>query len=168
MPHPLVAQLRFARSEFQRGLQGVTDKEAQKRFMPMNSISWIVGHLASQENFYWVRASQEIKLHPELHPQVGSGQPASTPPLDEMWHAWQEIAATADDYLDTLSTEMLTTFIEFRGKPLFESIGTMLSRNIYHYWYHLGESQTIRQLLGHTDLPQFIGGMSTANYTPEQ
>lgn len=168
MPHPLVTQLRFTRSEFQRGMQDITDKEARKRFMPMNSISWIIGHLASQENFYWVQAPQEIKLHPELRKLVGTGQPASTPPLEDMWQAWREITAAADDYLNTLTSEMLTTFIEFRGKPLFESIGTMLLRNIHHYWYHLGEAQAIRQMLGHTDLPQFVGDMSVVNYTPEQ
>ena len=34
MPHPLVLQLRFTRSEFKRALEGVTDAEARKRFMP--------------------------------------------------------------------------------------------------------------------------------------
>src|SRR5438105_8640056 len=36
MTHPLVQQLRFTRSEFKRGLDGVTDAEARQRFMPMN------------------------------------------------------------------------------------------------------------------------------------
>jgi hypothetical protein len=26
-----------------------------------------------------------------------------------------------------------------------------------HYWFHMGESQAIRQMLGHTNLPQFVG-----------
>jgi hypothetical protein len=33
--HPLVAQLRFTRSEFQRGLAGLKDEDARKRFLPM-------------------------------------------------------------------------------------------------------------------------------------
>ena len=44
MPHPLVSQLRFTRAEFQRGLEGLTDAEACRRFMPMNCISWNIGH----------------------------------------------------------------------------------------------------------------------------
>jgi hypothetical protein len=48
--HPLVTQLRFARSEFQRCLDGVSAEDAVHRFGPMNCISWIVGHLANQEN----------------------------------------------------------------------------------------------------------------------
>lgn len=34
MPHPLVLQLRITRSEFQRGLDGVPEVDAQKRLMP--------------------------------------------------------------------------------------------------------------------------------------
>ena len=54
MSHPLVMQLHFTRSEFQRCLDGVGSKEALRRFEPINCISWIIGHLASQENRYWV------------------------------------------------------------------------------------------------------------------
>ena len=43
----------------------------------------------------------------------------------------------------------------------------MLLRNIYHYWFHMGEAHAIRQLLGHPDLPQFVGDMSEAVYWPE-
>ena len=45
MTHPLVTQLRFARSEFVRCLEGVSDEDARSRIMPMNCISWMVGHL---------------------------------------------------------------------------------------------------------------------------
>ncbi len=38
----------------------------------------------------------------------------------------------------------------------------------YHYWYHLGEAHAIRQMLGHTGLPQFVGDMGIkAPYHPE-
>ena len=39
--------------------------------------------------------------------------------------------------------------------------------NQYHYWFHLGESHAIRQMLGHEDLPQFVGNMFGALYGPE-
>ena len=65
MPHPLVEQLRFARSEFRRGLVGVTDEEARRRFLPINSISWNIGHLAWQEQRYWLLYPQGIMLLPE-------------------------------------------------------------------------------------------------------
>jgi hypothetical protein len=40
--------------------------------------------------------------------------------------------------------------------------------DMYHYWYHLGEAHAIRQMLGHQNLPQFVGNMSNAVYRPER
>ena len=167
MTHPLVSQLRFARAEFVRCLAGVTDDEARQRFAPMNCISWLVGHLANQENTYWVMVAQGQQIRPDLYPLVGYGKPASTPPLTEMWAAWHEITAVADSYLDTLTTNTMQTHFEWKGKPMQESIGTMLQRNLYHYWFHNGEAYAVRQMLGHTALPEFIGDMSAALYHPE-
>lgn len=167
MPHPLVNQLRFARSEFVRCLEGVSDDDARRRLGPMNSISWIIGHLASQEQYYWVIMAQEQALFPDLHRLVGTGRPASTPPLDEMWDTWRAITRTADTYLDTLTTAHLTTYLKRDGAPWRENVGTMLLRNLYHYWFHTGEAHAIRQQLGHPDLPQFVGSMETAVYRPE-
>jgi len=44
-----------------------------------------------------------------------------------------------------------------KGKELPANIGTMLTRVTYHYFYHIGEMQAIRQMLGHKDLPTYIG-----------
>ena len=38
MPHPLVLQLRFTRSEFQRALKGVSDEDARRRLEPMERL----------------------------------------------------------------------------------------------------------------------------------
>ena len=165
--HPLVTQLRFARSEFARGLAGLTDEDARRRIEPMNCIAWNIGHLASQEQTLWVFPSRGKVLYPDLHKLVGYGSPASTPPLDEMWAAWTAITQAADTYLDTLTTETLQSSFVREGIPLGESIGTMLLRNIYHYWFHNGESAAIRQALGHGELPQFVGDMSASIYRPE-
>jgi len=38
----------------------------------------------------------------------------------------------------------------------------------YHYWYHLGEAMAARQILGHSQLPDFVGDIdSLASYQPE-
>jgi hypothetical protein len=165
--HPLVTQLRFARSEFLRCLDGVSAEDAARRFEPMNCISWITGHLANQEHFLWVMAAQGRFLTPGLYQLVGTGQPASTPPLDEMWAIWHTVTQAADEFLDTLTVDRLQTYLEWEGKPLRESIGTLLYRNMFHYWFHTGEAHAIRQLLGHRDLSQFVGDMSLALYRPE-
>ena len=165
--HPLVAQLQFTRSEFSRCLDGVSAEDAVRRLEPMNCISWIIGHLANQEHFFWVMAAQARILAPGLNDRVGTGMPASTPPLDEMWQTWHTVTQAADQFLDTLTTEGLQIYLEWEGKPLRESTGTLVLRNIYHYWHHLGEAHAICQILGHGELPQFVGDMSMATYRPE-
>lgn len=170
MPHPAVEQLRFTRAEFQRALKGVTDEEARRRFMPMNCISWIVGHLAAQEQRYWITFAQGGEKVSSYVTAFGYGKPASTPPLDEVWQAWHIVIAAVDPYLDTLTTADLLTFpTNTAGTPVGESIGTLMRRVTYHYWYHTGESQAIRQLLGHTKLPTFVGDIGDkAPYRPEE
>ena len=58
MPHPLVEQLRFTRSEWQRALAGLTDEDARRRLPPMNCISWMLGHLAYHEHAWWLALAQ--------------------------------------------------------------------------------------------------------------
>jgi hypothetical protein len=42
-----------------------------------------------------------------------------------------------------------------------------LHRTTYHYWFRLGESRAVRQLLGHATLPDFVGGFGKSQYRPE-
>ena len=167
MIHPMVTQLRLTRSEFLRCLGGVSAEDAQRRLGPMNCISWIIGHLAHQENRYWVLQAQGRELATDLDELVGWGRPASTPALEEMWSIWRTVTRAADEYLDRLNPERLREHLEWNGRILPESVGTMLLRNTYHYWFHLGEAHAIRQMLGHGDLPQFVGDMSVAVYRSE-
>lgn len=162
--HPLVTQLHFARSEFARCLEGVSEADAVKRLFPMNCISWFVGHLANQEQSYWVMVAQGKIVVPGLNELVGYGKPASSPPLGEMWAAWRTITSAADEFLQALPEERMTEYMLFKGVARAESIGTMLQRNIYHYWFHSGEAFAARQLLGHTGLPEFVGNMDNAVY----
>lgn len=165
MPHPLVEQLRFTRSELLRGMKDITPKEALRRFESMNSASWIVGHLACHEQRSWLQRAQGITINTAVE-ACGFGQPASTPPIEEMWAAWHEITHASDAYLDSLTTDLLLTHFIVDGQPHPENIGTVLRRVTYHYWYHLGEAQAIRQLLGHTGLPQFVGKIPP--YRPDE
>ena len=117
MPHPLVTQLRFTRDELVRGLQGVTDDEARRRFQAMNSISWMIGHMAWQEQRYWLfRAQGQVPL-PDLNERVANGKPATTPPLEEMWTAWRAVTRAGDPWLDALTTEGMQA-------PLAEGFGS--------------------------------------------
>lgn len=168
MAHPLVLQLRFTRNEFQRGLVALTDEEARKRFLPMNCISWNVGHLAWQEQRYWLDRAQGQMLLPEINKLFAYGAPASTPPLDEMWAAWHSITQTADPWLDAVTTEKLQERVIINGQQSNLSFGSLLLRMIYHYWYHTGENAAIRQMLQHANLPDFVGDIDgEAPYRPE-
>ena len=161
MTHPLVLQLRFARSEFRRGLEGLGDAEARRRFLPMNCISWNIGHLAWQEQRYWLYRGQGFYLKPEINELFAYGAPACEPDLDTAWTAWQAITAAADPWLDGLSGADLAQPRRFMlgGEEVTLTFGTMMLRTTYHYWYHLGESLAIRQMLGHADLPDFVGNI---------
>lgn len=168
MTHPLVKQLRFTRSEWLRALEGITGEEAQRRFLPMNCISWIIGHLAWQEQRYWIYRPQSRFVVPGLDELTGFGSQPSTPPLADMWEAWRTVIQEADTFLDTLETEALSTHLTLDGQLDDETIGTRLQRVIYHYWFHIGEIMSIRQMLGHTDLPQFVGDIQEYGpYQPE-
>ncbi len=167
MVHPLVNQFRFARTEFVRCIHGVSMQETYSHVGQMNCISWTIGHLAAQENQYFVFLAQDKVIQPDLRKIAGYGSPKSAPKLDDMWSAWREVTANADVYLDTVTSETLQDYFEWKGKPVSESIGTMLNRALYHYWFHIGEVHAIRQMLGHRNIPQFIGDMSHVPYTPE-
>ncbi|MBI1881535.1 MAG: DinB family protein [Chloroflexi bacterium] len=167
MLHPLVLQLRFTRSEFKRALEGLSDADARQRFEPMNCISWNIGHLAWQEQRYWLLRGQGRILLSQVNERFAYGAPASTPPLEEMWAAWHTITKTADPWLDTLTNEKLQRPVVIDGEPSPYIFGSLLQRVIYHYWYHTGENMAIRQMLGQTDLPEFVGDIDTeAPYLP--
>ena len=156
-PHPLVAQLRFTRSEFQRALASLSEDDARKRQLPMNCISWNVGHLAWQEQRYFVTFAQGITPLPKLNLRFAYGAAASTPALEEMQGLWQAATRAADAWLETATTESLLGMYTAPSGEWSTSFGNLLQRVIYHYWYHTGENMAIRQLLGHADLADFVG-----------
>lgn len=168
MTHPLIDQFRFTRSEWLRGLEGVTEEEGSKHFGQMNCISWTVGHLAWHEQRTFLQRPQSIILFPQLNELFAYGAPMNTPSLKEMLENWRAVTKAADPYLDTLTTELLLTELSLNGKPVGQSRGSALRRITYHYWYHIGEIQAIRQLLGHVGLPEYVGNIETeAPYCPE-
>jgi uncharacterized damage-inducible protein DinB len=168
MPHPLISQLRFTRSEFLRAVKRVDEEDGARRLLPMNCISWNVGHLAWQEQRYFLHFGLGLMLFPDIDRDFAYGAPASTPSLQEMLAAWQTITAAADPWLDTLTPSMLLEHPVSRGRQIARTHGNMLQRVIYHYWYHIGENMAIRQQLGHTRLPTFVGKIDDqAPYRPE-
>lgn len=166
MSHPLVQQLRFTRKKWLLGFQDVSSADALKRFEPMNSLSWMLGHLAFHEQLFWCIWAQGETLVADLA-NYGWGKPASTPDFEAMWSAWRLVTQKADIFLDSLTNEDILQPLDRQGNLTSEPIGTLLHRNIYHYWFHIGESQAVRQLLGHTNLSNFVGNIAGGEYQPE-
>jgi hypothetical protein len=168
MAHPLVDQFRFTRCEWLRGLEGVLNEDAARHFGPMNCISWTVGHLAWHEQRYWLERAQGQILFPALNKEFAYGAPMSTPILGEMLGIWRTVTQASDPLLDSLTTQALEADLQHKGRSVGQSYGSALRRITYHYWYHIGEVQAIRQMLGHASLPEYVGDMETeAPYRPE-
>jgi hypothetical protein len=86
-----------------------------------------------------------------------------------MWTAWNTIVTAVDPFLDTLTTGDLTQPRTFQlgDNSLTTNAGNLMQRVIYHYWYHNGENQAIRQQLRHLDLQVFVGNIDNeAPYSP--
>lgn len=168
MPHSLVDQFRFTRKEWLRGLEGVSEEDGGCHFGPMNCISWTVGHLAWHEQRTWLTRSQNKILFPKLNELFAYGAEMNTPSFKEMLETWHTVTKAADPFLDTLTTETLQNDLLLNGEPVGQTIGSALRRVTYHYWYHIGEIQAIRQMLGHKDLPEYVGDIEIeAPYRPE-
>jgi hypothetical protein len=156
MAHPRVEQLRYARSEFARGLAGVPAEVARHELGQMNSISWMVAHLAWHEQISWLTRAQGLTPFPKLVEIASSGSAKSNPDFDEVFDLWRQVCALADPWLDALRADQFETI---NGKPYGtpQTTGTALLRMTYHYFVHAGEASAIRQVVEGGSLPEFVG-----------
>jgi hypothetical protein len=154
--HPRVEQLRFARREFARGLAGVTPEVAQRELGQMNSISWMVAHLAWHEQVSWLTRAQKITPFPQLVELGASGGGKANPDFAEVRELWLQVCDLSDPWLDQLTPAGLRAFA---GKPFgaVQDVGTALLRMTYHYFVHCGEASAIRQIAEGGSLPEFVG-----------
>lgn len=169
MPHPLVLQLRFTRREFKRALRNVPGDDGLSRVGRLNSLGWSVGHLAWQEQKYFLYWGSGSMPFPDIDKTFRSGAPGSTPDLQEMLARWAEITALADPWLDTLTArELAAPYTKGGTTQGGRLVGNLLQRVIYHYWYHLGENMAVRKLMGHDGLGQFVGNIDDeAPFVPD-
>jgi len=167
--HLVVDQLRFTRSEWLRGLRGVTEQDANRHMGQMNSIGWIVGHLAWHEQRICCQRPRGLVPFPELNDQFFSGGPMSTPSLQAMRRAWNKITKDAEPFLDSLTTRRLMRDLPRGGKPSGQTFADAIRRMTFHYWFHIGEILAIRQMLGQRRLPEYVGNLEgKAPYRPEK
>ena len=161
MSHHLVRYTQHVRREFERVLEDVSEADCEKRVAGMNSIAWITGHLAGQEQSYWLE-SQGTDIIADLT-AVRNGADLSQPSFSEMYRHWKTITEASNPYLEQLSDEDLRT--HFSGRRFFEieNIGSLMTRVIGHYYFHIGQISAIRKILGY-DVPSFVGSQEGAYF----
>jgi hypothetical protein len=169
LAHLIVDQLRFTRSEWVRGLRGVNEEDGNRHFGQMNSIGWIVGHLAWHEQRSFFLRPRGVLLFPNINTELATGAPMSTPSLKTMRAAWNKVTKQADPYLDSLKTRDLMRDLPRDGEPSGQTLGDAIRRLTFHYWFHIGEILAIRQMLGQQRLPEYVGNLELkAPYRPER
>jgi len=153
--HTLVAMQHLTRREFSRGLRDLSDEDARKRIEPMNCISWIIGHMAWQEHICFVAGPQGSGIGTEYR-AFANGSAASQPPLEDTMALWCATCDAADEWLHAATEESMSVMFVSPGlRGHRENAGTLLTRNIFHYWSHIGEISAVRQVLGHR-APEFV------------
>jgi hypothetical protein len=143
----------FALHSFGRGLEKLSLVDAETRVRKAdgsetNAISWIVAHLAR----HWLSAREDAGMGaiPGSWDRFATGSPDGTPPplaeaLQILERAKEGIGWIADAGEDLLTN----------GPPSRRSgerPGTRLMRALLYTWFHIGEINGIRQVLGHPEI----------------
>jgi hypothetical protein len=159
--HHLVRYLQHARRELRRAVDGMTVPDLERRVGGINSVAWMVGHLAAQEQRFWLTSRGEPELA-DLD-AYGRGRPDAPPAFEALFAAWERITVAADGWLVGLSGQDLLTHLP--GRQLFEqeNIGTLLTRTSGHYYLHIGQITAVRRLLD-DPVPSFVGSQAGAEY----
>lgn len=159
--YPPLALARFALSEFERGLVGLSDDEARIRIgkangAEMNAVSWIVGHIA--QHWLSIAASATGERRPGGLRPFSSGPTAdpTPPPLADAL-ALLAGAAASVDWIAGADDGRLSS--RQGSNPDADTLGTTVMRAALHTWYHLGEIAAVRQMMGHAEIP-FVGRMA--------
>ena len=155
MTHPLIDQVRFTRAEWRRALRGVSEDDGSRRIEPINTIGWTVGHLAWQEQLYFLTRAQARTPVPLLNEVAASGGPPSTPSLKQMLAAWKKVTGQVDAWMEPLTTIDLLAPLAPPGGS--RTVGDAIRRMTYHYWFHIGEILALRQLMDHPRRPEYVG-----------
>lgn len=96
------------------------------------------------EQLYWLMRTGKGVLYPELNESTSFGKPASEPSLTWMIECWERVIEASDEFLTSLTRADLESHLTVNSKQLPFNIGTIITRETYHYWYHCGEMQAVR------------------------
>ena len=153
--------VRFAISEFERGLKGLTDEEAIARLdkadgTQTNSITWTTGHVSTGWLFvHALMTGERAQIGERVF--FGPGADPTPPSLEEMRTMFAKAKALTEEWLPDATDELLSSKRDF-GPQASENLGTQLVRAVLHTWFHTGEINAMRQTLGHPEI-SFVGRM---------
>ena len=151
--------VRFAISEFQRVLEGLADEEAQictskPDGSQMNAVTWTIGHIAMHWLFaYALMTRERMPIGERLF--FGPGDDPTPPSLGDMRTMFADATARTEGWLPDVDDDLLSSKRDF-GPLADETLGTQLMRAVLHTWFHTGEVNAVRQMLGHAEIP-FVG-----------
>ena len=143
----------------------------------LNAGSWVVAHVAQQQDAYWCTGAQGLDSDAWLAGlDVGFGSEPSVPDYREALDAFARIRARAIPYLRSLRDEDLDAVMEpSDGSGSTQTVGDLVVRAVGHVFVHTGELATIASLVGAPDLgapgrlthstvpPPGAGGSATGN-----
>ena len=150
----------FSASEFQRGLVGLTDEESRRRFSKadgaeMNSASWTVAHVAAHWALVTALYTESDPPMEELERYLGPTADPEPPALQEACDRFDEVTGAVGGWIQ-IDGESMTRTVDYEGLAPNETASQALMRVILHTWFHIGEINAIRQLLGHPEI-EFVG-----------
>lgn len=159
--HHLVRYLQHARRELRRAVDGMAVPDLERRVGGINSVAWMVGHLAWQEQAYWLTSRGEPALA-DLD-AFGRGRPDAAPRFEALFAVWERVTVAADGWLEGLDEVDLRSHLQGRRLFELENIGTLLTRTSSHYYLHIGQITAVRRLLDDR-VPSFVGPQTGAEY----
>lgn len=168
----------FALTHFERGLEALTDEEARRR-MPkdgggqMNAISWTVGHIAWQWILLAAEAAQAQNPDVPWEAILGdqrrrterfrfTSDDPTPPPLADALELLREARAATSWLWEPGVEAVLST----APQGSTDDVGTSLMQAALHTWFHTGEINAVRQMLGHAEIV-FVGPMTGFTWRPE-
>lgn len=157
--YPPVDMARFTFSEFERGFAGLTEEEATTRLekrdgTQMNAPTWTVKHISVPWLFVSMLATG-AQMPDGMGSYFGPGADPTPPSVEDAFALLAQAKSTTEAWLPQATDEMLSQK-RAPGRNAQENTGTILLRAMLHTWFHTGEINATRQLLGHPEI-QFIG-----------
>lgn len=153
-PPRLVRLLWDAWDELERVAEALPTPGRGRPIGRLNAGSWIVAHVAQQQDAYWCTGAQGLEPDAWLADhEVGFGSGPSVPDYHEALAALGRVRARAIPYLRSLRDENLEAVMQpAQGSRRAQTVGDMLVRAIGHVFVHTGELATVASLVGAPDL----------------